>query len=887
MLYNLSHKFFNLFLLSVCLFFSLAVSSQNQKNWHEYVDENAGYSLKIPAEPNYEDAYDTFTIFNFNEPETKRIYSFFAIDMRNNKDIDPEDAVLNFIENIAKNVRGKIVDKKKQKFNNGARYLAAININEKRDLKTQFTFTNGHLYYQSVEDFKDSKNASNIEEFFKSFSSSAPATKENSPWINYTNTAGAFSVKLPTEPSDISRVLPNPQDESGETYKINLYSSFDESKGDTYLFRYNDLPTGYFMENPDEVLSSVIDDLAGKVSVIGEPKTIFLDGHEGREIEIKLSDNYHSVARFFLRGNRTYFLLHQKIRPTDKVSMVDNGFFDSFKFNDYAKEDLFEFKPENANFKILFSHVSKTEIDSSDYELTEYKNTFDYYTTLKSSGDMYLLEYNTVADYFKIKSREDYYNQLKDDMMSWNDTIISQKTIQLDGTDALYFKIQNKETKVNTHHQIWLDNNSLFSLNAYIDQENEAFEKIFNSYKKLEKKSEIDYFSSKADLIRDNLKSNDSLVYKKALGSFSFYNFEESELPVLYDILDADYTDEKRNGETAVAVISKFEELNNSETVTKLNEKYTSSSSDEIKANVLSALTYLDDVEAKKIHIKLLFEDPPKKTYDLSWRILSPFTDSLSLATARYDDLLKLTAFRDYRANLLELSNRLYKEDKSEDILRGQETLLRFLDEDFKFYNTSKNDSLDTDFSSYNLLVSYLNYVKGLKIDSPKADEITKTIIDEDFEDWLQLLAITTRIESKLPSDIELVNQKMDSLYWRLEIMQALANANKFDAIPKKYLKSESFAELSLNNYLEYDDGAPNSITTLGTIKIDSETFYAISFSYESEEDEEKEYLSVVGPVKDLTAETEFRSFDIQTDWEEVNKDWKKQAEALLANRDN
>ncbi|WP_053991316.1 hypothetical protein [Mangrovimonas sp. TPBH4] len=883
---NFTSRSFTIATTLILFFISNVVKASSDTDWYTYTDEATGFSLELPEAPNYTDDYDAFIMYSYNAPNSNRIYSFFSLDFRGlNKDNAPDDIMDSFITNIVTNLNGELLNKKRQRYAEGLRYKVSVKLNAKKLMNAQFTLQNNILYYQSVEDDTNEIEDAHTDHFFESITIGAPKPKKEIPWIDYKSPEGAFSIKLPGEPVDLSRAHPNPIDENGEPYYLHMYNVQDLKNDNNYLFRYNDQPLGYYMEDPVGAFESIKDNFEGKASLVGEGKTIYLDGYEGREYELLIQDQYHSVCRIYIRGNRTYLLLKQKLNPTDKAS-TDDVFFNSFTFEAPKPLELETLSPKGTNFEIQFLEDNKLTIDSLGYENVYLKNSHDYFALNKESGDVYQFGYSDIKDYFKIKSRKEFFETNVNSLLVWNDSILSQKDITINNKEALEFYIQNKRTKVTTRHQIWLENKRLFLLTGYLSKEgmdSELSNRIFSSYKETSKGPEFDMFSSKTDLLLEHLKSTDTIVFKNALGAFDYYVFEPEDLPKLYKAMTDNYASSETKVKVSNEILEELTITNDSNTLEFLKTLYLNpNTNDTVKAHILNTISELPSNNRLTVFNTLLNTSIPTNSENYTYGVTAPYRDSLEFAIDNSKILLNLNNYEAYRSDVLDIFNDIAENHPEHLNLVSDnlDTLLKYSESDLKKYLEMKEGE-DYNYKTTSLMYSYLSLYNTMPYNNPSTDAFTKALINVQDNEWLSLRALTARIHCGLNVDSNYTSKKLDSLFSRYEIMEVYHKTNQFDKVPKKYTKPESFAQLVLYNYLGEEEGYPDNLDVLGKVSKDDAIFYAISYSYEDEEDD-SEYIGLVGPVTPISKDKPFTKYKSYSGYEPLQKDWKNQALDLI-----
>lgn len=709
-------------------------------------------------------------------------------------------------------------------------------------------------------------------------------------WKKHTNEKGAFSVKLPGDPVDISRDAPNPMDEEGEPYHLNMYTANDTKKNNLYLVRYNDMPNGYYLNDKQAGFSSIQDNLEGKAILVGEPKEIRIGAIEGREIEILVQGKYHAFMRIYIRGNRIYVLMAQKMNATDKIS-IDNEFFKSFKIEDYAYIEPIKYQPKPNDFEVsLFDNV-KITTDTVGYESTSIKHSKNYYSINPSSGGLYQLNHGDLQDYVQIKDLKAFYDSHIQLYTEWNDSLISKKDITIDGKPGVTFILENKNTRIPERHQLWLDNNRLFVMTAYLskeEQENPISDKIFNSFRyDSTKEQPFDRTGPKTDLLLKDLHSLDSLTLQRALGAFDYYEFEQSDLPKLYQALKETYKDTLYASTIKEAIINVFESTHDDTTIKNLKTLYTTTfkNDDEMKAMIISTMPMIKEDSSIEVYKELLTKSPPTSIKDYGWQILAPIRDSIPFVVDNFELITSLMEHEMYRYSVLDLSTELTKVDseKKDLVINHQADLLKFAIKDLDLYINSLNDSLVDSYNYTSLINAYLSLFNESAINSNITDDFTKKIIGLKDNNWLKNQAITARIKSNQSLDKPMVNRLIDSLFYRFEIMKAYHDTGQFDKVPDIYKQSEAFSELSLHFILSEDDYEPESFQIMGKIEKHGLLYYAYKVKYDEGEESLTSYITAVGPIKDVSAMTTLELYEIFTEWEQLDyANWEIQAEKLI-----
>lgn len=147
-------------------------------------------------------------------------------------------------------------------------------------------------------------------------------------WKEFSSEEGRFSVLLPRTPRQTTETVDAPSGEIDEHTFTTIY-------GDTtYVVSYSDYPQSLTSGDTRAVLDALRDSaVTGFSGKLLSERSISLNGHPGRELEIQVSDDSGTVIaqlRIFLVRNRLYYLY--TIIPEERSSSPSvDKFLNSFK----------------------------------------------------------------------------------------------------------------------------------------------------------------------------------------------------------------------------------------------------------------------------------------------------------------------------------------------------------------------------------------------------------------------------------------------------------------------------------------------------------------------------------------------------------------------------
>lgn len=720
--------------------------------------------------------------------------------------------------------------------------------------------------------------------FFNSFAMTAPVVVSAAEWIAYEHKEGAFALKIPVAAESIPREIEN-TDYPDRPYVLNMYSSSDKANQINYVFRYNDFPSGIYLSDKKAVFDGITSNLEQNGQIVDQKRTIYKDGYEGRTLSAIVQGTYLEL-QVYLRGNRTYVLLLQNMKGTEKPK--NNTYFDSFKFLPYSALKGDTATLGNMEVTMPATPIRTNSRDEKEEDEEKYSSYLDetevISATNKHTGGVFGIEKNQIRKYFRTKNIDSTYNAFIDRLNSTNAT--AKKV-----TDITIGTLKGKETitvdsltNTSKKTRIWFQGNDLYfqTLISSSDEiaKGEFAHTFFNNLKVKTSEKLFDFASSKAKLITQDLLSKDSETYKGALGALSYYKFDKDELPHIYDALQQKYADDTTTLGARATLLNEFVSLSDAKTTEVLKNLYQASSGvDVVRGKILSIIT---DVNKDNYdwYFKSIVETPTL-TLKNRWDLFAPLTDSISYAATHFDQLVPMLHINEYRPMILDVVATMLNEKNKktyQGIVTAKKDLIvkyvfQDLDEDIKRIKAKEYTA-----TTYN----YLSILPQL--DAKLTDEYTAKIFPLDSVAGLITEALTARIIANLPLNEQLVAAQLDSLTTRYRVIYAFHKAGKLAAVPAKYKRHDEFAKLLMHDYLFDEYGAPNTLKYLGTVKEGKDTYFAFDFTY-IEDEVTKNYIGLSGPFSPPTLngdELDFDNYYSYSDFEPKSTDWMKQAKEMI-----
>jgi uncharacterized protein YbaP (TraB family) len=852
-------------------------------DWPVYRNEELGYSLEFPGTPIKTKIVGLKTI----------IYPDMANNVYYGLNVIPEgtsarpanrlEVINKAISNFTKDKSNQVISKKESIFNKLPCTEVIMKV-KSQHMRMRLIFANNLLYCIYAGSKLNHLYQPYIDRYFNSFTNFSIPGKPSRPWITYTDSVGAFTVKLPEQPRVIAKEVPGKMKDKPITFLLNLYMSDDTPNFKSYVIRYNNYPEGTFIKDKKLMLDALVNDFKARGKLVGEPVKILKDGIEGYEIKVILTGGYYSVTRMFVKGNRVYMLLKEVIQA-DLTDDTQDPFFDSFNFTSYIEPVYYTYQQDNPGFKIEMASKPKILIDSSKDHSNFLNNTITCYSTNPASGGLYGFEYSKISPYYRTENVDSLYANMVKRLTGYQDSLLKVDTILLNGIKAREILTIKTETGEKTRTRMLINDEYIFFLISHLDN-SELYDRASNVfYNSLTftrpLRQTIDLSSSKAEKISRDLGSTDTATYKNALGALSYYKFTPAELPHVYSALQRNYTDDTSKSGARYLLIEELKKVNNDSTsMVLLNLYHNLKGKDMVKGVVLSALPAVDKKSGYDNYIKLLTSDAPLKTTEL-FEVFRPLTDSVEFAAENFEKLLPFVKYDGYRSHVLRLARNMADKKNSayDKILRTNYVALTAygmadLDNYLSLKDSAKNDW-------YGSMYNYIQLMN--KITSEDFNEkFTKRYLEKDPKGSYVSGAVVARINNGLNNVQLLVNKLLDSIDTRYDIMEAYNNHKQLNRVPLKYRKQDAYASLCLYQYISADDyGSPQKITFLGSIIKNGAIYYVFKYLLPDRE-EKASLIGITGPYKPGSAKLNFEKYYAYTDYDVVKTNWRLQAAKMI-----
>ncbi|WP_293307838.1 TraB/GumN family protein [Pedobacter sp. UBA5917] len=841
-------------------------------DWVKYKDVADNFEIEFPAQPFVVNKI-VGKALTCTDLITDVLYTFTSAYVGPLDKVSPKQ----YLDTVLKNYTDgdvKLLGKKSESRFGGTGLDVEMQINNKFT-RAILLYKNNTLYTISVENQNNNLHEAFVERFISSFKIGDAISSKSSNWADYKHAVGAFSLKIPMQPEELIKEVPNPSFPASP-YVMNVYTMLDKVKNISYLFKYNDFPEGMYVSDKETVFNGTIKQMqksGGKIT--GEVKTIFKEGLEGREVEMLMQGTYVKI-QVFLRGNRTYLLMMQNGVSADKLNGDD--FFGAFKpekyqegnINPYQVEDLKVFTPGKPVEAEAAAEKDHTSILS---------NNKTYYSLNRNSGSLYAFETGNLSKYAKILKVDSFYLKIVEGIKKETDTIRKTEDVMMGKSKAKIFTYTDSAAGLERKVKIWINDNRFHYMGVMCTKEeleSKLTDAFFNQSTLTAASKPFDITASKAKMLFDDLKSKDSLVFNPAFGALSYYEFDKTEIPLITAALKLKYADDTTTNGVRVRLIRWLSVLQKQKSVPTLKELFADlKNPDILRARALAEVVGVDSTQYGW-YLKSLSDNKALNLQNY-WTIFKPLNDSLAFVSKNFDQVLALKNKSRYRANVLDVvSDMLNEKNRAKYLAQVKSNRDKITATALTDLNTYLTDTENRDPSS---IYAYLNILPAL--DLPNLTDVFTQKIIADSLSYITTQAVGTRIKANLPIDQKLLDAQLDSLSTRYDILSAFDDVKKLDKVPAKYKKHDEIAKLMLYNYLGEENDYPQTITLLDKIEVNGKNYYAFEFVYAGEE-EKKTFIGVCGSFDPKSDKITLKEYNCYSDFEVKSDDWLTQAKALI-----
>lgn len=724
---------------------------------------------------------------------------------------------------------------------------------------TSGSYSRGYLLYENGKIFmalakcqkEDTSAAGDIRRFLHSFSINKirPVEEKNFYYVNKTK---AYQLTLPAPPQSAAELIGN----ADSTIKSETFFSIDPASGTYFFFGTNESAPGYFIVNDSLILSQIQQTQIEKMKIKSIDSSYMQNGYKNLVIGgLMLSADLMMKAQFRFRGNRWYALV--VVYDSSKDQSPIQQFFDSFSTLDYAKINWTTQASEDS----LFHTWAPSKFSSASLAAGEL-NRYTYHSFDSTRGDSYTMILENFDKYLWYNNDSTFWASMIKPKKS-TDRLLSKKKVQNGTANGYEYLIQEEGSSNVKRVRMLLNGDRMFSLITIQDLQeinNDNNNQFFETFRVDRTSSGPGLFISKAELLLNDIASENLETADKAREYLSQATFTKDNLQLLQQTLLLNFTEGSNIGNTQLKrQLSRIIiNLEDSSSFHFARNNYPVAD-DTTRNELLNIMVSFPTQENFIILKNILKTYTPRVKPDNYFS--TGFTDSVEIAAIILPDLLPLLKDTVMAPSIIAITKTVLEKGLiKKALLSSYEPELLHLSK--KYYNALEKYPDDYRFVDYDLqeLIAKLNTVSSNAM----------------LQNWsncnqifLRYFSVIFLLQNNQPIKANAVQALAENKITRISLYDSLKTYKKLSLFPAKYATQQSFAESLVFN-ADDDEYGINKVIFLSEKIIEVEgkksKFYFYKMIY-GEEDEPQYLLSAAGPfslnIKDLsTKETEGFIYD-------------------------
>lgn len=850
--------------------------------WQTYSNEAYGYSLQMPQIPfSYTRNNIAASMFLYPELGTGLVYMTMSMPLLDLGQ-DDEQALENIIERMCKPEGQALIKSKKIRVNGYKGRDIWIKNKEEGFIRSQIILRDQLVYLNMLESQKvKSLKGSRAKRFFNSLSfHEIPVEK----WIDFSSLGGAFQLKSPGLPQHIIKEVGMSSDKDAKT-KLHVFVTVDQERGNTYIFRYHDMPAGHFIPNQQVYITTSAQNLLNDMGAeLLNTAYTSIDGFPAQNITFSL-DGRPGSGLLCTRDNRLYilFALQYETEPQKDVE----AFLNSFRLLPYQDASWQMYTAPDTSFYTFLPGQVIDHIDTSQYY-------FQYPTSLKeneyiavdsNSGMSFSIYQNTYSPYFSFYYPDSFYTQiLQHYEFEDNDSVVSEKNLRWNGIPVKEVILQSEDYSFIKRLRLIPYQDKLYVLWALLSREylyHDDIQAFFEEFK-LKGKNDPSLFKTRAE-IRKKMLDDIHVVsanQRKVLNqSLRYFDWNAKDLPYVYATIETLLPSQDSSIVNSITILLHgLKRISNAHTRSFLLKKYAQLSDEyKLKAQILSNLAEKNEADIWREVIKILIDESPNFTHPHPSALVYPLQfQKITHVREILPELLKLMKIPAYQQHVFQI---LYAALEQEIISPVQ---LEAFEPPFQQYlrnfiaNWNQAQKQEHLKGIYELCLLW----QYLKMD--KAAETLIRQLQNGYKPYINFAAVNALLAHQLMPDDTAISSLAANPYFRQDLYIYLDSLQHLALFPEAYKNPQAMSETTLLNYvLDEEAWEPDTVVCMGNQKVELEGtdgivyIYKMGYQFDGVKKEEVEwYPAISGLYPDkytylTNTPINWMSWDV---WEEKDK---------------
>ncbi|NJK85333.1 MAG: TraB/GumN family protein [Bacteroidales bacterium] len=388
------------------------------KEWFNYKDSITGFSVDVCSKPvSYKMFGGLLDMKACYDRMDRPSFIFYAIPSTVSNPSNSEKILNEIYNRLSQNSKFEILSKKSITHKN----IKGLELKARSFFylfKIRMFYLNDFVYFLMAGSSEDLISSEETTRFFNSLTFSEPIVKKNitvNEWLVKKYEKGAYTINFPSEPHYIHKEIPDPDNLEDEPIDIHLFISINQKTKETYMMRWNDLPTGYHYHDDSLVYQELFASFLGEDYVFdrNKCKALLVNDVIGYEpLEAANDEGVKIRMKAYVRGNRVYFLIAQYAHEADYNEM--DNFFDSFRTIPFIPTQKSMQKIEGINMSLPSKPILINETEESGSWYSQFANKI-YACTDKNNGTLYTITVNFYPKYYRTEHLDSFYLELEEE----------------------------------------------------------------------------------------------------------------------------------------------------------------------------------------------------------------------------------------------------------------------------------------------------------------------------------------------------------------------------------------------------------------------------------------------------------------------------------------
>lgn len=645
-------------------------------------------------------------------------------------------------------------------------------------------------------------------------------THSKESWQRQYYIYGGFSVELPPV-----HVFDNNSPISA-AYNVPTFQGFDSKSNSLFLVTREELMDMYYIEEDNFELERTAEKLAKKhKKELADKKLGRFNGLPSVDFTLlpqKGEKGSPVYCKMILSGGFYYLM----VANTHKNKKLANRFFESFQLEPFKNQKPFE---KLTDTLLFFSTLTSKDINESEVRipnkvdgLQDYESYSDIYFYKSETGERIRVYFNKFHQYEYYPDADSLFNETVSDISNDNSLrVFSQKRYQKNGQHILdvYLADTGSAKLIRFVKIIKKEGDAQYLLRTLVDsfkRTSPFIDAFIENFTPIDSVLGASVFVNKGDLFLDDLFSEDSTRFKKAITSLDIINFSRENIDRVVEIIQTYPFKEKKREYLQQLLIDKLAKIKDSRLIDFAKKLYLNHPNNyPIQVSALSVLCSQSSMQAIEA-LKVIMDKDLPFVMDNDRYVLSPLRlDSIRLWSNMYPQMFEYEHIQEYKnLILLDLSNMLdsgiidgsfYRTFLPKLIEESQFVLKKYLANEQKaILAKDKKEALDestTTSAGYNANQSLIQKYKLLlpNIANTEVAELVKSYDTSITSEPNQIQMIRYKLVNKLPVDTALISKIAAQPNYFLTLYKNLDEVNGLSYIPAKYLTDELLSKLSFN----------------------------------------------------------------------------------------